>query len=118
MNTQANKREREVAHGEIAAVESAGDRHSARECRGVDHAESEQPAQVHPAESADSPLETVDEDSTALTDGPALSDGEDAGDAGNSEYVLRVMVSDPSTASATVNVIVRVTNVNVGRTTP
>ena len=30
----------------------------------------------------------------------------------NSEYVLRVRVSDPSTASATVNVIVRVTEVN------
>ena len=35
-----------------------------------------------------------------------------AADEGNSEYVLRVRVSDPSTASATVNVIVRVTNVN------
>ena len=33
-------------------------------------------------------------------------------EADNSEYVLRVRVSDPSTASATVNVIVRVTDVN------
>ena len=41
-----------------------------------------------------------------------MPDGEDAGAAGNNEYVLRVRVSDPSTASATVNVIVRVTNVN------
>ena len=56
--------------------------------------------------------EAADKASTALTGGPALPDGEDAGDAGNSEYVLRVMVSDPSTASATVNVIVRVTDVN------
>ena len=53
-----------------------------------------------------------DEDSTSLTGGPALPVGEDAGVAGNSEYVLWVRVSDPSTASATVNVIVRVTEVN------
>ena len=56
--------------------------------------------------------EPQDEDATALAGGPALPDGEDAGVAGNGEYVLRVRVSDPSTASATVNVIVRVTDVN------
>ena len=44
--------------------------------------------------------------------GPSLPEGEDAGAPRNSEYVLRVMASDPSTASATVNVIVRVTEVN------
>ncbi len=59
----------------------------------------------------DDPDEREDEDSTSLPGSPALPDG-DAGDPGNSEYVLRVKVSDPSTASATVNVIVRVTNVN------
>ena len=52
--------------------------------------------------------EREDEDSTSLSGGP----GEDAGEADNSEYVLRVRVSDPSTASDTVNVIVRVTEVN------
>ena len=56
--------------------------------------------------------EREDEDSTTLTGIPALPEGEDAGDADNSEYVLRVRVSDPSTASATVNVIVRITEVN------
>ena len=56
--------------------------------------------------------ERQDEDSTSLPGNPALPEGEDAGTAGNNEYVLRVKVSDPSTASATVNVIVRVTNVN------
>ena len=56
--------------------------------------------------------EREDEDSTALGGGPALPGGEDAGEADNSEYVLRVRVSDPSTASATVNVIVTVTEVN------
>ena len=56
--------------------------------------------------------EPEDEDSTALIGDPALPEGEDADDADNSEYVLRVRVSDPSTASATANVIVRVTNVN------
>ena len=56
--------------------------------------------------------EWEDEDSTTLAGTPALPEDEDADDAGNSEYVLRVRVSDPSTASATVNVIVRVTNVN------
>ena len=56
--------------------------------------------------------ETEDEDSTALTGSPALPEEDDADVAGNSEYVLRVRVSDPSTASATVNVIVRVTDVN------
>ena len=56
--------------------------------------------------------EQKDEDSTALDSDPALPPDEDAGDAGNSEYVLRVRVSDPSTASATVNVIVTVANVN------
>ena len=58
------------------------------------------------------PGETEDEDSTALTGSPTVPEGEDADEADNSEYVLRVRVSDPSTASATVNVIVRVTNVN------
>ena len=52
------------------------------------------------------------DEETTLSGDPALPEGEDAGVAGNSEYVLRVKVSDPSTASATVNVIVRVTNVN------
>ena len=56
--------------------------------------------------------EREDEDSTALTGGPMLPEGEDAGDADNSEYVLRVRVSDPSTASAVVNVIVTVAGVN------
>ena len=58
------------------------------------------------------PGETEDEDTTSLTGSPALPDDEDADEADNSEYVLRVRVSDPSTASATANVIVRVTNVN------
>ena len=58
------------------------------------------------------PGETEDEDSTALTGVPALPEDEEAGVAGNSEYVLRVRVSDPSTASATVNIIVRITEVN------
>ncbi len=56
--------------------------------------------------------ETEDEDSRALAGVPALPGDEDAGDPGNSEYVLRVRASDPSTASATVNVIVKVTEVN------
>ena len=56
--------------------------------------------------------ETEDEDTTFLPGSPALPDDDDADVAGNSEYVLRVSVSDPSTASATVNVIVRVTDVN------
>ncbi len=56
--------------------------------------------------------EREDEDSTTLAGTPALPEDEDADDAGNSEYVLRVRVSDPSTASATVNVIIKVTNVN------
>ena len=43
--------------------------------------------------------------------GPELLD-EDAGKADNSKYVLRVRASDPSTASATVNVIVTVRDVN------
>ena len=38
--------------------------------------------------------------------------GEDAGDAANGEYVLRVRMSDPSTVTATVNVIVTVIGVN------
>ena len=58
------------------------------------------------------PGETEDEDSTALTGVPALPDDEEADGQNNGEYVLRVRVSDPSTASATVNVIVRVTEVN------
>ena len=56
--------------------------------------------------------EPEDEDSTSLPGSPVLPVGEEAGGVGNSEYVLRVRVSDPSTASATVNVIVTVTNVN------
>ncbi len=52
-----------------------------------------------------------EDEATTLTGSPELED-EDAGEADNSEYVLRVRASDPSTASATVNVIVRVTNVN------
>ena len=58
------------------------------------------------------PGEREDEDSTSLAGVPALPQGEDADDADNSEYVLRVRVSDPSTASATVNVVVTVTEVN------
>ena len=58
------------------------------------------------------PGETEDEDSTGLADVPELPEDEDADEGNNSEYVLRVRVSDPSTASTTVNVIVRVTNVN------
>ena len=53
-----------------------------------------------------------EDEATSLTGSPELPVGEDAGDSDNSEYVLRVRASDPSTASATVNVIVRVTNVN------
>ena len=56
--------------------------------------------------------EREDEDSTSLSGGPALPEGEDADETDNSEYVLRVRVSDPSTASDTVNVIVRVVEVN------
>ncbi len=56
--------------------------------------------------------ERVDEDAAPLTGSPELPEGEDAGEPDNSEYVLRVRVSDPSTASATVNVIVKVTEVN------
>ena len=51
--------------------------------------------------------EREDEDSTALAGNPALPEGEDADEADNNEYVLRVRASDPSTASATVNVVVR-----------
>ena len=58
------------------------------------------------------PGETEDEDSTGLSGVPELPEDEDADNAGNSEYILRVRVTDPSTASATVNVIVRVTEVN------
>ena len=56
--------------------------------------------------------EREDEEWTALDGDPVLPPGEDAGEAGNSEYILRVRVSDPSTASATVNVIVEVVDVN------
>ena len=56
--------------------------------------------------------EREDEDSTNLSGVPALPADEDADDADNSEYVLRVRVSDPSTASVTVNVIVTVADVN------
>ena len=57
-------------------------------------------------------MSAEDEDSTALSGSPALAVNEDADDANNSEYVLRVRASDPSTASATVNVIVTVRDVN------
>ncbi|MCY4527619.1 MAG: hypothetical protein OXD46_01130, partial [Chloroflexi bacterium] len=53
-----------------------------------------------------------EDEATTLSGAPALPDDEDADEAENSEYVLRVRVSDPSTASTRVNVIVRVTNVN------
>ena len=56
--------------------------------------------------------EREDEDSSSLAGSPALPGEEDASAANNSEYVLRVMVSDPSTASDTVNVIITVTQVN------
>ena len=56
--------------------------------------------------------QTEDEGPTGLTGDPVLPAGEDAAQPDNSEYVLRVRVSDPSTASVTVNVIVTVTNVN------
>ena len=59
------------------------------------------------------PGETEDEDSAALSGNPMLPLGEDAGDPDDGKYVLRVKVSDPSTASATVNVVVKV---NGGRT--
>ena len=67
-----------------------------------------------PGATEDDADEREDEDSTgpALTGAPALPDNEVADNAGNSEYVLRVRVSDPSTASVTVNVIVTVTEVN------
>ncbi len=52
--------------------------------------------------------ETEDE-ATSLPGSPALPE-DDAAD--NSKYVLRVRASDPSTASATVNVIITVRNVN------
>ena len=58
------------------------------------------------------PDEVEDEDSRDLTAALGLTVDEDPGEAGNSEYVLRVRASDPSTASATVNVIVRITEVN------
>ena len=61
--------------------------------------------------------EREDEDSTGLTGDPPLPEDEDgdeeeeAAAGGNNEYVLRVRASDPSTASATVNVIVTVRDV-------
>ncbi len=59
------------------------------------------------------PGATEDEDSAEDLNGdPALPHDEDADEEDNSEYVLRVRASDPSTASATVNVIVTVTEVN------
>ena len=56
--------------------------------------------------------EREDEDSTAFSSGPALPQRKDAAEPLNSEYVLRVRVSDPSTASDIANVIVTVTEVN------
>ena len=58
------------------------------------------------------PGETEDEDSTTLTGLPALPGDEDADEEINSEYVLRLRATDPSTAEAIVNVIIRVTEVN------
>ena len=69
------------------------------------------------------PDEREDEEWIELGGGPPLLTDEDAEDPGNNVYiiagepnnnlyVLRVRVSDPSTASDTVNVIVRVTDVN------
>ena len=58
------------------------------------------------------PGETKDEDSKDLTADLGLTVDEDPGEASNSEYLLRVRVSDPSTAAAIVNVIVKVTEVN------
>ena len=52
----------------------------------------------------------LEDEATTLPGSPAPLEVEDA--ASNSRYVLRVRASDPSTASATVNVIVRVTEVN------
>ncbi len=66
----------------------------------------------------DDPDEREDEDSTALTTVLGLTGDEDPGSIGNSEYVLRVRASDPSTASATVNVIVIITEVNEAPTFP
>ena len=63
-------------------------------------------------ETADDPGEREDENSRELTEDLALPLEEDPGAPGNSEYVLRVRVSDPSTASVTVNVIVTVADVN------
>ena len=63
-------------------------------------------------EHLDDPSEREDEDSRSLAAGLELPPDEDPGSPGNSEYVLQVRVSDPSTASATINVIVRVTNEN------
>ena len=51
--------------------------------------------------------EREDEGPTPIADAPAQPD-----DGGNSKYVLQVRVSDPSTASATVDVIVTVSEVN------
>ena len=65
-----------------------------------------------PGATEDDADEREDEDSRSLTAGLELSPDEDPGAPRNSEYVLRVRVSDPSTASATVNVIVRITEVN------
>ena len=56
--------------------------------------------------------EHEDEDSTVLPGVPGLPESEDPRAKGNGKYVLRVRASDPSTATATVNVIVTFTNVN------
>ncbi len=65
-----------------------------------------------PGATEDDAGEREDEDSTNLSGLPALPGDEEADNAGNSEYVLRVRASDPSTASAVVNVIVTTTEVN------
>ena len=69
-----------------------------------------------PDETDDDPGEREDEVWTTPTGAPELpgdsSDPEWPGAAGNSQYVLRVRASDPSTASAVVNVIVSIEEVN------
>ena len=65
-----------------------------------------------PGATEDDADQREDEDSKDLTADLGLTADEDPGEAGNSEYVLRARASDPSTAFAVVNVIVRVAEVN------
>ena len=58
------------------------------------------------------PSEREDEDSRSLTEGLAPPPEQDHGFAGNGNYVLWVRASDPSTATATLNVIVTVADAN------